>query len=67
MDDAALIQALKDTGVVSIEKEPDNPENSTVFVTKEGRNEIINLFHEGEEKKELKPLIKKFEANLSSK
>ncbi len=64
MNDAALIQALKDTGVVRIENDPDNPENSTVIVTKEGRDEIISLFHEGEEKKELKRLIKKFGTTL---
>jgi len=64
MDDAALIQTLKETGVVRIENDPENSQNSTVIVTKEGMDEIINLFHDGDEKRELKRLIKKFEANL---
>lgn len=64
MDDAALIEALKDTGVVMIENDPENSGEKKVIVTKQGREEIISLFHEGEEKRELKRLIKKFEANL---
>lgn len=64
MDDAALIQTLKETGLVTIENDSENSGEKKVIVTKQGREEIINLFHEGEEKRELKRLIKKFETSL---
>ena len=64
MGDAALIQTLKETGLVRIENDSENSGYKKVIVTKQGRDEIINLFHEGDQKRELKRLIKKLEAHL---
>lgn len=65
MDRATFLKELQETGAYKLEKDPNGGSEVIVHLTEKGRDEIINLFYAGNEKRELKQLIKKLDALMS--
>jgi hypothetical protein len=64
--DAAL-KELQENGSIWLEFDPKGDSEVIVHLTEQERDNIIDLFYSGKEKKELKRLLKKFDAILASK
>jgi hypothetical protein len=67
VDRNAALKELQENGSIWLENDPKGDSEVIVHLTEQERDNIIDLFYSGKEKKELKCLVKKFDAILDSK
>lgn len=63
---AAALKELQESGSIWLENDPKGVSEAKVHLTEQERDNIIDLFYSGKEKRELKRLVKKFDSILSS-
>ncbi len=66
VDRGAALKELQESGSIWLENDPKGVSEVKVHLTEQERDNIIDLFYSGKEKRELKRLIKKFDSILSS-
>ena len=64
---AAALKELQENDSIWLEFDPEGDSEVIVHLTEQERDNIIDLFYSGKEKRELKRLVKKFDAILASK
>jgi DNA-binding MarR family transcriptional regulator len=66
VDRTAFLKELQEGGSYRLENDPKDTSEVIVHLTEQGRDEIVDLFYSGKEKKELKRLFKRFESIKAS-
>ena len=64
VDRETLIKELQNDGSFSVVDDPKGDSEVIVKLTEKGRDEMIGLFYDGKEKRELKRLVKKADLQL---
>lgn len=62
VDRAAFLKELQEGSSYRLENDPKDTSEVIVHLTEQGRDEIVDLFYSGKEKKELKRLFKRFDS-----
>jgi DNA-binding MarR family transcriptional regulator len=65
MDRTAFLEefkGLEESGFVRLENDPKGTSEVIVHLSEQGRDEIVDLFYSGKEKKELKRLFRRFDS-----
>src|SRR5208283_1208723 len=65
IDRCAALKELQESGSIWLENDPKDISEVKVHLTEQERDNIIDLFYSGREKRELKRLIKRFDSILS--
>ncbi len=63
-DRETILKELQKDGSWNVVNDPKGGSDALLKLTEKGRNEIIDLFYEGKEKKELKRLLKIMDLQL---
>ena len=64
VDSENFLNELREGDSWSVVKDPEGSSDVLLKLTEKGRDEIIDLFYDGKEKRELKRLVKRFDLQL---
>jgi len=66
IDRKAVLMGLQEIGFFRLENDAKEDSEVIVHLTKQGRDEIIDLFYSGKEKRQLKRLLQRIDAQLQN-